>query len=417
MKVSLHKGRAGKDGRFIAGHNDRTKTQNAEHIDRERSKDNSYQYYDFKSGEMKDFPKGFQHEDYEKNVYRSLYSGYVEAQNERNIKARHAERNKTTDDYYKSKKNTVEELILQVGDKDEHLSDEQFKAFCKDFVDYYNKTFSNTKIICSSVHVDEATPHAHLRCVYFAEDEEHNLAPSQTKALEQMGISLPEPDKKESRYNNRQQTFTANIRQNAIDIARKLYPELDIESTPIEPTKKKHQEKQDYILEQKTEAVKKIDNTITLKREEIEGQYDVLESLNRKLEDKTGALQILSNFVDEKNYIMQCISDTFEKIKRSLKAKLFDRLDDDFHILSKGDEVADIINDHLEKAINESFRTENFEAIIADHNDRVQKARDAMEDLDYLTADEDDELMNTQITKEEVQTAKRKAIDLDIDIR
>lgn len=59
------------------------------------------------------------------------------------------------------------------------------------------------------LHVDEATPHVHVRRVWFVEDEKtgHEII-GKNKALEELGIAPPRPDKSIGRYNNAKMTLS-----------------------------------------------------------------------------------------------------------------------------------------------------------------------------------------------------------------
>lgn len=297
MKVTMHKGRAGKNGVFLAGHNDRTKTENADHIDREKSVENVNKIYDFEQQKMIDKPDDLTLENYEKNVYRDLYSDGVEAQNERNEKAGHPERNKSIDDLYNSKKTCIESEILQVGDKDESADPERFKEAVEKYVNEYNEKYKNSKIIDYSVHVDEATPHAHLRTVYFAESK-GNTVPTQTKALEQMGIELPDPEKKESKFNCRKQTFTAENREDWLKICKEIFPDLNIEDPPLEPTRRKHMEKNEYIIYKQSEEI----NELKQKLAENEKQVFAKAIESKELDDKIELQNIDYDYARKRTY-------------------------------------------------------------------------------------------------------------------
>ena len=54
-------------------------------------------------------------EEAEELYYSIHYKGFIEGQNERNIKNRHPERNCTTSDILKHKKTCPEETIYQIG--------------------------------------------------------------------------------------------------------------------------------------------------------------------------------------------------------------------------------------------------------------------------------------------------------------
>ena len=116
MKLTRHNGRAGKNGAYNPKHNDRSfNINNSEHIDEERAKGNIY--WDCFNGYRTFYDKGNEcelantFEEAEELYYSIHYKGFIEGQNERNIKNRHPERNRTTSDILKHKKTCPEETI------------------------------------------------------------------------------------------------------------------------------------------------------------------------------------------------------------------------------------------------------------------------------------------------------------------
>ena len=136
MKMTRHNGRAGKNGVYNPKHNDRQfNVGNSEHIDADRARQNVYWdcFQGFRTGrdEAQD-----SFADVERNFYRVFYSGSVEAQNQRNIRNRHPERNKTTDDLLQDKRTCPEESILQIGKIGESVDGETLvKIACAFFAE------------------------------------------------------------------------------------------------------------------------------------------------------------------------------------------------------------------------------------------------------------------------------------------
>ena len=103
LKLTRHNGRAGKNGTYNPKHNDRRfDVEHSEHINPEMTKKNVYWdcYTGIKSVEFRENPgeEDFSFEEIEKLYYVEHYGDYVDAQNARNEKARHTERNRTVED-------------------------------------------------------------------------------------------------------------------------------------------------------------------------------------------------------------------------------------------------------------------------------------------------------------------------------
>ena len=98
------------------------------------------------------------------------------------------------------------------------------------------KTFPNVQILDVALHVDEeGAPHMHERKVWIGHDKTGNAVVGQTKALLEMGISAPNPEKKYNRYNNPKITYTRMIRENLLDICREHG--LEVEEHPKEASR------------------------------------------------------------------------------------------------------------------------------------------------------------------------------------
>lgn len=220
----------------------------------------------------------------ERIYYNEHYSDYIEAQNARNAKTRHVERNRTVEDLLKNKKTCPEETIYQIGNIEETVSPEELlivvSAFFGELQKRYGKYFH---ILDWALHVDEGTPHIHERHVFDCENKYGEICPQQEKALEKMGIPLPEPDKPKSKTNNRKKTFDAMCRELLLDICdnRKLY----LDKVP-EYGGRDYLEKQDYILMKQ--------------KEQIDQQEQTLEELILKIEDVEMLIDEISDVAYDK---------------------------------------------------------------------------------------------------------------------
>ena len=73
-------------------------------------------------------------EEVEELYYSIHYKDFIEGQNERNVKNRHPERNRTTSDILKHKKTCPEETIYQIGTLDNHISPDILLQIVTDFM-------------------------------------------------------------------------------------------------------------------------------------------------------------------------------------------------------------------------------------------------------------------------------------------
>ena len=277
MRASRHNGRSGKHGVYDVKHNDRNfDVANSEHIDAERTKLNvywdCYQGYCL-NGDTSERKMTFT--EIEKAYYFEHYGDHVDAQNERNEKAGHAERNRTTDDVLKNNKTCPEESILQLGNIDCSVTPDVLAKVVAEFFEEFEKRYgSHVHILDWALHLDEATPHVHVRQVYDALNKYGELCPQQEKALEELGFELPDPTKKRSRFNNRKMCFDAECRKLFLDIGQKNGVELEYEP---EYGGASYLEKQDYIIENQQKIIAKMQaalDDITLKVLDMENMVE-----------------------------------------------------------------------------------------------------------------------------------------------
>ncbi len=273
MKLTRHNGRAGKHGTYNPKHNDRSfNLAHSDHIDAERAKRNIYWdcyngYRDLKQNQEEALAETF--EEVEDLFYSTRYRDFVQKQNERNVKNRHPERNRTTTDLLKNKKTCPEETIFQIGTLENHVEPEVLLKIVVEFLAEMEERFGNhVHILDWALHLDEGTPHIHERHVFDCENQYGEIAPQQEKALEALGVDLPDPTQKAHRHNSRKQTFDAACRVLLFDICKKHGLNLDEEP---EYGGRSYLEKQDFILQKQ--------------KEQMQAQEERLEELTVKIED------------------------------------------------------------------------------------------------------------------------------------
>lgn len=226
MRATIHNGRTGKDGAYNTKHNDRQfDIRNAEHIDPERVKNN--RYWNWTGNPKMSF------EDAEAAFYEQHIKQHLDAQNARYRAQRHAERAKTMDEYRKSPQTCPEEVILQIGKMGDTIPADMMARIIQEQINWEQQQFPGVKVLDVALHMDEqGAPHIHERRAWVYTDRDGNLAISQNKSLEQMGVELPNPNKPRSRFNNRKMTFSRMCREHLLQICREHG--LEIEEIPQE---------------------------------------------------------------------------------------------------------------------------------------------------------------------------------------
>ena len=228
MRATIHNGRTSHLGAFTPKHNDRSfNISHAEHIDPERVKLNRYWNWTGKEITFEAAEQIF----YEKHI-----SAHLEAQNARYRAQRHAERTRTMDEYRRSPQTCPEEVILQIGKRGDTIPADMMARIIQEQINWEQKQFPGLKVLDVALHMDEqGAPHIHERRAWVYTDKAGNLAISQNKSLEQMGVELPNPNKPRSRFNNRKMTFSRMCREHLLQICRKHG--LEIEEIPQEKSK------------------------------------------------------------------------------------------------------------------------------------------------------------------------------------
>lgn len=228
MRATIHNGRTSHLGAFTPKHNDRSfNISHAEHIDPERVKLNRYWNWTGKEMTFEDAERTF----YEKHIRQHL-----DAQNARYRAQRHAERVKSMDEYRRSPQTCPEEVILQIGKLGDTIPADMMARIIQEQINWEQQQFPGVKVLDVALHMDEqGAPHIHERRAWIYTDKDGNLAISQNRSLEQMGVELPNPDKPRSRFNNRKQVFSRMCREHLLQICREHG--LEIEELPQEKSR------------------------------------------------------------------------------------------------------------------------------------------------------------------------------------
>lgn len=111
---------------------------------------------------------------------------------------------------------------------------------------------SHVHILNWARHFDEGILHIHERHVFDCENRYGKLCSQQEKALEELGIPLPNPEKKKGRNNNHKQTFDAECRKMFFCICEKH--NLHLQKEPSYGGRG-YLEKPDFIIEKQKETI------------------------------------------------------------------------------------------------------------------------------------------------------------------
>lgn len=273
VRVSMHNGRSGSakhnDRSFLDNKTEQEQSDIAPHINLELTKKNLIWCWlpdsSFTEAEL--------------IFYKKNYTDSINAINERNTKQGHSERNKTVEDVFHGPKTRPEEQILQIGNMYDQITPEVFIKCVNEYINFlqeWNDSHGNhMHLLNVAIHLDETSPHAHIRRVWDYVDDDGNRRLGQNKALEAAGINLPKPEQKVGRYNNRKITFDEMTRNFWQQICINHGFEIETEPKPGI----KHKDKEDYISNQIEKEIAEKQS----KKEELENEIQFLEMQKESL--------------------------------------------------------------------------------------------------------------------------------------
>ena len=332
MKLTRHNGRSGRHGAYNPRHNDRRfDLENSEHIDQERAKQNvywdCYQGFHFPIDQEQEDRIVYSFEQIERAFYSEHYDDYCEAQHERNRKAGHSNRDRSTEDLWRDKKTCPEESLIQIGTMEKSVSPAVLAEIATEFFEEFEHCFGDhIHILDWSLHLDEATPHIHERHVFDCENRYGEIAPQQEKALEALGFELPYPDQKPGKMNNRKKTFDAACREILFDICRNHGLHLDHEP---EYGGRAYLEKQDYILMKQKEK-------LAVQDQQIESKEAELEEIIIRIEDTEAFAEEVADAAYE-----QAVEVVTRTVQEEIRNEDFDLIEEQRRIVLNNAELSD----------------------------------------------------------------------------
>lgn len=271
MKATYHNGRASKGGKvYNANHNTLAETRNQQrHIDHELTMENKIWVRDLEnleSPQLRETEGSFDASAYELDFYKKRYGEARERKNADYVKSGHKDDVRTMEQVIKNPKTAPLETIFQIGTMTERVEPEVLERATKEFINWMQKEYgSNMDVLDVALHVDEATPHIHARCVLFGRDKEGNRDVNQSGAFRELKIERPDPTKKQGKYNSPLMTFTERNRQQFYDICQSYGLEIDRE---VRNPSQKNLE----VLEYKTEKLQEELNRANEKLRQYEQQ-------------------------------------------------------------------------------------------------------------------------------------------------
>ena len=344
MRCNSHNSRKGTNGKVIGSkHNDRDfnlDSQYASHIDKTKSGNNLYIYY--QEIEEKNV-KEMTFDEYEEQVYKKNFCEFLAVKNCKAKDCRHPDRMQTMEQLRQAFKTCPEESIFTVGNMNEQIPADTLISIFDKFIEWHKATFPNCMLLDAAVHVDEANPHIHWRKIWTAH-EGKMLIINQNKALAEMGVDVPFPDKEKGRYNNAKITYTNQCHAKQIELARSYGYEIE-----VEPKQKSQQGK--TLLQVKCDTLEK---QIAEKDSEIERLQGQVLTLSQRVEDLTEQANELT--LDDKKGLLETKGNYKERQQLHTKSKLVEQREKNVEIREKSVEWDEQAVKAKEKALKAAER-------------------------------------------------------------
>lgn len=315
-------------GRGSAKHNEHDPSTKNARWDKTKSGDN----YVITCMDDDDTETYFSETEAELMFYEKTFGKTLAQQNEKYIKkqGKNTDRVKSMKEWMEAERHRPTETILQVGDKNNHPTPEELYDMVVDYGSWLEDKFEgHYSLISATCHVDEATPHFHLRGVWHYTDENGLEQTGIKETMKRMGVPLPDPTQPEGRNNYRKAVVDAECREKWYDIVESYGYTID--RTPQKrgfghipaPAYSAYAQAMDEVNGMAAEASQRLENA--LEREKgIEVREKRLKALETSLNEREGELTSRAKLESD----LQHLSEDYEKLKqhplyRNEKAKAF----------------------------------------------------------------------------------------------
>lgn len=281
-RTTLHNGRKNRQGQaYRASHNDRKfDLDKAEHIEQERTKENIYWHYLQKENPDMDFSTA------EKTFYKDHFEEALSIRNSSYIQHGNKKQVKTLEEYMQE--HCPEETIWMIGNAEDMIPAKILHNVWKEQKAWMEATFPQVTVLDWALHVDEqGANHIHERHVFIGHDKKGREVVGQNKALAEMGISAPNPQRPTGRHNNAKMTYTAKCREHFQEICKRHG--LKIEVQPRERSEMGLTQAE-YKTRQEEKAAARAEMRMKAAERTVNGFKEIEEQVSRQINDEYGEL-------------------------------------------------------------------------------------------------------------------------------
>lgn len=281
-RTTLHNGRKNKQGQaYSPRHNDRKfDLDKAEHIKQEQTKENIYWHYLQKENPDMDFSTA------EKTFYKDHFEEALSIRNSSYIQHGNKKQVKTLEEYMQE--HCPEETIWMIGNAEDMIPAKILHNVWKEQKAWMEATFPQVTVLDWALHVDEqGANHIHERHVFIGHDKKGREVVGQNKALAEMGISAPNPQRPTGRHNNAKMTYTAKCREHFQEICKRHG--LEIEVQPRERSEMGLTQAE-YKTRQEEKAAARAEMRMKAAERTVNGFKEIEEQVSRQINDEYGEL-------------------------------------------------------------------------------------------------------------------------------
>lgn len=281
-RTTLHSGRKNRQGQaYRASHNDRKfDLDKAEHIEQERTKENIYWHYLQKENPDMDFSTA------EKTFYKNHFEEALSIRNSSYIQHGNKKQVKTLEEYMQE--HCPEETIWMIGNAEDMIPAKILHNVWTEQKTWMEAMFPQVTVLDWALHVDEqGAPHIHERHVFIGHDKRGLEVVGQNKALAEMGISAPNPQRPTGRHNNAKMTYTAICRQHFQELCKRHG--LDIEVQPRERSEMGLTQAE-YKTRQEEKAAARAEMKMKAAEQTVNGLKEIEEQVSRQINNEYGEL-------------------------------------------------------------------------------------------------------------------------------
>lgn len=252
----------------------------AEHIEQERTKENVYWHYLQKENPDMDFSTA------EKVFYKNHFEEALKIRNSSYIQHGNKKQVKTLEEYMQE--HCPEETIWMIGNAEDMIPAKILHNVWTEQKTWMEAMFPQVTVLDWALHVDEqGAPHIHERHVFIGHDRKGREVVGQNKALAEMGISAPNPQKPTGRHNNAKMTYTAICRQHFQELCKRHG--LDIEVQPRERSEMGLTQAE-YKTRQEEKAAARAEMKMKAAEQTVNGLKEIEEQVSRQINDEYGEL-------------------------------------------------------------------------------------------------------------------------------